>query len=79
MAKVQKSNEERKLNKGTSGAKKECATVIVGDSILKGIGQHEISKASKKSVGVEYFSEATARDVCAYMKPVLRRRPSNIV
>ena len=52
MAKVQKSNEERKLNKGTSGAKQECATVIVGDSILKGIGQREISKASKQSVGV---------------------------
>jgi lysophospholipase L1-like esterase len=54
-------------------------TVIVGDSIVKGLQQHKLSKAAKQNVGVKFFPGATVGDMSDYIKPVLRRKPDTVI
>ncbi|CAB3980684.1 RNA-directed DNA polymerase from transposon BS [Paramuricea clavata] len=55
-------------------------TVIVGDSIVKGLQQHKLSKAAKQNVGVKCFPGATVGDdMSDYIKPVLRRKPDTVM
>ncbi|CAB4008485.1 Hypothetical predicted protein [Paramuricea clavata] len=54
-------------------------TVIVGDSIVKGLQQHKLSKAAKQNVGVKCFPGATVGDMSDYIKPVLRRTPDTVI
>ncbi|CAB3984346.1 Scavenger receptor cysteine-rich type 1 M130, partial [Paramuricea clavata] len=54
-------------------------TVIVGDSIVKGLQQHKLSKAAKQNVGVKCFPGATVGDMSDYIKPVLRRKPDTVI
>ena len=54
-------------------------TVIVGDSIVKGLQQHKLGKAAKHNVGVKCFPGATVPDMNDYVKPVLRKKPNTII
>jgi hypothetical protein len=51
----------------------------VGDSIVKGLQQHKLSKAAKQSVGVKFFPGATVGDMSDHIKPVLRRKPDTVI
>ena len=54
-------------------------TVIVGDSIVKGLQQHKLGKAAKHNVGVKCFPGGTVQDMNDYVKPVLRKKPDTII
>jgi lysophospholipase L1-like esterase len=54
-------------------------TVIVGDSIVKGLQQHKLARAAKQDVTVKCFPGSTVGDMSDYVKPILRRKPDNII
>ncbi len=43
------------------------------------MNQYKLAKSSKQNVGVKCFAGATVGDMSDYIKPVLRRKPDNIV
>ena len=70
---------ERPVNRdnagGGGGSKGKGKTVIVGDSIVKGLDQYKLSRASKQNIGVRCFPGATVQDMKDYIRPILRRNP----
>ena len=58
---------------------KKQKTAIVGDSLVKGLHQHRLAKSANQNVGVKCFAGATVGDISDYIKPVLRKKPDNIV
>ena len=73
------STNKSKDDKCHNQAVKKRKTVIVGDSLVKGLNQYKLAKSSKQNVGVKCFAGATVGDMSDYIKPVLRRKPDNIV
>ena len=65
---------KRRLNKP---ANKEC-TVVLGDSMVKGIKGWEISDKDHKVV-VKTFSRASTNDMKSYVKPTLERNPEIVI
>lgn len=75
-------NDESDINKGQStkeSANKTKATVIVGDSIVKGLRQEKISPNSNDKVTVRSFPGAITSDMKDYIKPILKRNPKRFV
>ena len=70
-----KSTSKIKHNK----TEKNRRTVVVGDSMVKGLHQHKLTKATKQNVGVKCFPGSTVGDMSDYIKPVLRRKPDSII
>ena len=54
-------------------------TVIVGDSLLKGIRQHSITKASKTKTLVKCFPGSKINDMKHYCIPVLGTKPEHAI
>ena len=54
-------------------------TVIVGDSIIKGLRRDLLSRAAKRRVTVRSFPGATVGDMKHYLQPSLQLKPSEIV
>ena len=71
---------ERMLNRTNTGKnpKKKHRSVIIDDSIVKGLDQHKLSRSTKQNVGVRCFQGATIQDMRDYLKPILRRNPDSI-
>ena len=67
------SNKKRGRNKGT-----KTSTVIVGDSMIKHVKGWGMSSATNR-VTVKSFSGATIDDMSDFMKPVLRKKPENVI
>ena len=53
-------------------------TIIAGDSILKHLNSHKISKDNKK-VKVAKFPGCTIRDIRDHIKPILRKKPDQLI
>lgn len=47
--------------------------------MVKGLYQHKLAKSANQNVGVKSFAGASVGDMSDYIKPVLRRKPDNIV
>ena len=47
--------------------------------MVKGLHQHKLANSVNQNVGVKCFAGATVVDMSEYIKPVLRRKPDNIV
>ena len=52
-------------------------TIIVGDSMIKGLRPDMISKSVKDKTQIKSFS--TVEDLTDYIKPSLKRKPKNII
>ena len=72
---------ERMLNRTNTGKNptKKHRSVIIGDSIVKGLDQHKLSRSTKQNIGVRCFPGATIQDMRDYLKPILRRNPDRII
>lgn len=55
------------------------ATVVIGDSLLKGLRQHSIAKATKSKVQVKCFPGANLQDMKHYSIPALSAKPKHII
>ena len=60
-----------KLRKNT----RDDLTVILGDSMTRGINARNIRRSTSKNVIIRTFSGATINDMLDYIKPSLRLRP----
>jgi hypothetical protein len=58
-------HKERPVNRDNAGGKSKGKgrTVIVGDSIVKGLDQFKLSRATKQNIGVRCFPGATVQDM----------------
>ena len=54
---------------------KKQGTVIIGDSMVKGLHQHKLVNSVNQNIRVKCFAGATVVDMSDYIKPVLRRKP----
>ena len=54
---------------------KKQGTVIIGDSMVKGLHQHKLVNSVNQNIMVKCFLGATVVDMSDYIKPVLRRKP----
>lgn len=54
-------------------------TIIVGDSMIKGLRPDKISRSVKHKVQVKSFPGSTVEDLSDYIKPSLKRKPKNII
>ena len=54
-------------------------TIIVGDSMIKGLRPDKISKSVKHKTQIKSFPGATVEDLNDYIKPSLKRKPKNII
>ena len=59
--------------------REQRTTVIVGDSLLKGIRQHSITKASKTKTLVKCFPGSKINDMKHYCIPVLGTKPKHAI
>ncbi|CAB4022257.1 Scavenger receptor cysteine-rich type 1 M130 [Paramuricea clavata] len=73
------STSKAKHDERKSRTAKKRGTVIVGDSMVKGLHQHKLANSVNQNVGVRCFPEATVLDMSDYIKPVLHREPDNIL
>ena len=86
------SKKKRKKNKGSNQGETEATadrepethtptdtTVIIGDSIIKGLRRDLLSRAVKRRVTVQSFPGATVGDMKHYLQPSLQLKPSEIV
>ena len=53
-------------------------TIIAGDSILKHLNPHRMSKDNKK-VKVATFPGCTTRDMRGHIKPILKKKPDQLI
>ena len=65
---------QHKLQKNT----REDLTVILGDSVTRGINARNIRSTSKNAI-IRTFSGATINDMLDYIKPSLRLQPDHII
>jgi hypothetical protein len=54
-------------------------TIIIGDSMIKGLRPDKISKSVKHKAQVKSFPDSTVEDLTHYIKPSLKRKPKNII
>ena len=54
-------------------------TIIIGDSMVKGLRSDKISKSVKHKTQVKSFPGSTVEDLTDYIKPSLKRNPKNII
>jgi lysophospholipase L1-like esterase len=54
-------------------------TIIIGDSMIKGLRPDKISKSVKHKAQVKSFPGSTVEDLTDYIKPSLKRKPKNII
>ena len=55
-------------------------TVVIGDSMLKGLRQHSISKATRSNVQIKCFPGARLRDMKHYsIPPLSTTKPKNVI
>ncbi|CAB4007613.1 Scavenger receptor cysteine-rich type 1 M130 [Paramuricea clavata] len=54
-------------------------TIIIGDSMIKGLRPDKISKSVKHKAQVKSFPGTTVEDLTDYIKPSLKRKPKNII
>lgn len=54
-------------------------TIIVGDSIIKGLRRDLLSRAAKRRVTVRSFPGATTADMEHYIQPSLATKPEAII
>ena len=66
-------------SKSTHPPKKHGCTVLIGDSLLKGLRQHSISKAVKTKTTVKCFPGAKVNDLNHYCIPVLATKPKHAI
>ena len=64
-----------KLRKNT----RDDLTVILGDSMTRGINARNIRRSTSKNVIIRTFSGATINDMLDYIKPSLRLQPDHII
>ena len=84
-----KSKKKKKKNEGSKQGETEVTidqkpettdtTVIIGDSIIKGLRRDLLSRAAKRRVTVRSFPGATVGDMKHYLQPSLQLKPSEIV
>ena len=84
-----KSKKKKKKNEGSKQGETEATidqkpettdtTVIIGDSIIKGLRRDLLSRAAKRRVTVRSFPGATVGDMKHYLQPSLQLKPSEIV
>lgn len=67
------------LEKNKSGPSSNEETIIVGDSIIKGLRRDLLSRAAKRPVTVRRFPGATTADMKHYLQPSLEAKPKAIV
>ena len=67
------------LEKNKSGPSSNEETIIVGDSIIKGLRRDLLSRAAKRPVTVRSFPGATTADMKHYLQPSLEAKPKAIV
>ena len=72
-------NESDKAKTKSKSHTKRQKTIIVGDSIVKGLQQHKFAKAAKQNVQIKCFPGATVQDMNDYVKPVLRKKSDTII
>ena len=73
-----KKKKNRNLMTSASNQKsKKPITVIAGDSMVQNIRGWDLSDSHK--VVVKHFSGATTEDMDDYLKPILRKRPDNLI
>ena len=84
-----KSKKKKKKNEGSKQGETEATidqkpettdtTVIIGDSIIKGLRRDLLSSVAKRRVTVRSFPGATVGDMKHYLQPSLQLKPSEIV
>ena len=74
---IKMKDKERMLNRTNTGKNptKKHRSVIIGDSIVKGLDQYKLSRSTKQNIGARCFPGATIQDMRNYLKPILRRNP----
>ncbi|CAB4017433.1 Hypothetical predicted protein [Paramuricea clavata] len=79
----QKDKSEPKPSKPTSPKNavenNNPVTIIIGDSMIKGLRPEKISKSVKHKAQVKSFSGSTVEDLTDSVKPSLKRKPKNII
>lgn len=54
-------------------------TAVIGDSLLKDIKQHLLSKSTKTRVSVKSFAGSTVKDMQHYLVPTLLKKPKHVI
>ena len=73
------SNNQRANNRPQNAKESNPTNVVIaGDSIIKHINAHKLSKADAK-VRVSSFPGCTTLDMDDYIKPILRRKPDKLI
>ena len=73
------SNNQRANNRPQNAKESNPTNVVIaGDSIIKHINAHKLSKADTK-VWVTSFPGCTTLDMDDYIKPILRRKPDKLI
>ena len=57
----------------------EDLTIILGDSLTRGINTRNIRRSTSKNVIIRTFPGATVKDMVDYIKPSLRLQPAHII
>ena len=68
---------EREIQRGQITNKTQHTTIITRDSTLKNLRGHKMSKVS--NVRVSTFSGCTTKDMCDYVKPIVRKKPDQLI
>ena len=68
---------ETEIQRGQITNNTRHTTIIAGDSILKNLRGHKMSKVSQ--VKVSTFSGCTTKDLCDHVKPILRKKPDRLI
>ncbi|XP_068690665.1 ELKS/Rab6-interacting/CAST family member 1-like [Montipora foliosa] len=68
---------ETEIQRGQITNNTRHTTIIAGDSILKNLRSHKMSKVSQGKVYT--FSGCTTKDLCDNVKPILRKKPDRLI
>ena len=73
-------DKEKHIEERATNKHRKHGTIVMGDSILKGLRQHTISKATKSKVQIKCFPGAKLQDMKHYSVPPLSAsKPKNII
>ena len=72
-----KNTTETEIQRGQITNNTWHTTIIAGDSILKNLRGHKMSKVSQ--VKVSTFSGCTTKDLCDHVNPILRKKPDRLI
>ena len=68
---------ETEIQRGQITNNTRHTTIIAGDSILKNLKGHKMSKGNQ--VKVSTFFGCTTKDMCDHVKPILRKKPDRLI